>query len=103
MSVVAKAINPQNILQRRPIEDFSGVLAQLVYEKNWEATTVKQLERRIRKKLISHWKRSKTIFERKCILMVSFLLIIKCFLKNKRRAFIQKKELNSKAFNMAKI
>ena len=51
MSVVPKAINPPNIPQGRPIEDFWGVLAHLVYEKNWEATTVKQLERRIRKKL----------------------------------------------------
>ena len=51
VSVVPKAINPPNIPQGRPIEDFWGVLAQLVYEKNWEATTVKQLERRIRKKL----------------------------------------------------
>ena len=51
MSVVPKTINPPNIPQGRPIEDFWGVLAQLVYEKNWEATTVKQLERRIRKKL----------------------------------------------------
>ena len=51
VSVVPKAINPPNIPQGRPIEDFWGVLAQLVYEKNWETTTVKQLERRIRKKL----------------------------------------------------
>ena len=49
--VVPKAINPPNIPQGHPIEDFWGALAQLVYEKNWEATTIKQLERRIRKKI----------------------------------------------------
>ena len=51
VSVVPKAINPPNIPQGRPIEEFWVVLTQLVYEKNWEATTVKQVERRIRKKL----------------------------------------------------
>jgi hypothetical protein len=35
--------------QGRPIEDFWGVLAELVYEKDWEAKDVKQLERRIKK------------------------------------------------------
>ncbi|CAF3461979.1 unnamed protein product [Rotaria sp. Silwood1] len=49
--IIPKINNPPNIPQGRPIEDFWSVLAQLVYEKNWEAHTVKQLERRIKKKL----------------------------------------------------
>ncbi len=43
--------NPPNIPQGRPIEDFWSILAQQVYEQNWEAKTTKQVERRIRKKL----------------------------------------------------
>ena len=44
-----KTINPPNIAQGRPIEDFWCILVQLIYEHNWEAKTTKQLERRIRK------------------------------------------------------
>ena len=46
---VPKTINPPNIAQGRPIEDFWGVLVQLIYEHNWQAKTTKQLECRIRK------------------------------------------------------
>ena len=46
---VPKTMNPPNIAQGRPIEDFWGVLVQLIYEHNLEAKTTKQLERRIRK------------------------------------------------------
>ena len=46
---VPKAINPPNIAQGRSIEDFSGVLVQLIYKHNWEAKTTKQMGRRIRK------------------------------------------------------
>ena len=42
-------MNPSNITQGRPIEDFRSVLVQLIYEHNWEAKTTKQLEHRIRK------------------------------------------------------
>ena len=49
--IVPKTINPPNIPQGRPIEDFWGVLVQLIYEQNLEAKTAKQLERRIRKTL----------------------------------------------------
>ena len=49
--LVPITISPTNILQGCPIEDFWGVLVQLIYEHNWEATTTKQLERRIRKTL----------------------------------------------------
>ena len=48
---VPKTINPPNIPQGHPIEDFWGVLVQLIYEHNLEAKTTKQLERRIRKTL----------------------------------------------------
>ncbi|CAF4137061.1 unnamed protein product, partial [Rotaria sordida] len=34
--IVPKANNPPNIPQERSIEDFWGILAQLVYEQNWE-------------------------------------------------------------------
>ena len=44
-----KTMNPPNIAQRRPIEDFSGILVQLIYEHNWQAKITKQLQRRIRK------------------------------------------------------
>ena len=49
--IVSKTINPPNIVQGRPIEDFWDVLVQLIYEHNLEANTTKQLERRIRKTL----------------------------------------------------
>ncbi len=35
--IVPKDSNPPNVPQGRPIEDFWGVLAELVYEENWEA------------------------------------------------------------------
>ena len=44
-----KTMNPPNITQGHPIEDFWDVLVQLIYEHNLEAKTTKQLERRIRK------------------------------------------------------
>ena len=44
-----KTMNPPNITQGRPIEDFWDVLVQLIYEHNLEAKPTKQLERRIRK------------------------------------------------------
>lgn len=47
--IVQEANNPPNVPQGRPIEDFWGALAQLVYEQNWDAKTLKQLERRIKK------------------------------------------------------
>ena len=46
---VPKTINPPNITQGRPIEDFWGVLVQLIYEHNLEVKTTKQLQHRIRK------------------------------------------------------
>ena len=44
-----KTMNPPNITQGHPIEDFWDVSVQLIYEHNLEAKTTKQLERRIRK------------------------------------------------------
>jgi len=48
IQVVPKDMNPPNCPQLRPIEDFWGILKQLVYAKGWEATTHIQLQRRIR-------------------------------------------------------
>ena len=86
---VPKTINPSNIAQGRPIEDFWSVLVQLIYEHNWEVKTTKQLERRIRKKIdiTLLWRMLQKTFE-KCILKVYFPFVTQCFLKNKRRAFI---------------
>ena len=47
--IVPKTMNPPNIAQGRPVEDFWDALVQLIYEHNWEAKTTKQLEHRIRK------------------------------------------------------
>ena len=51
INFVHKEINPPNVPQARPIEDFWGYLTQLVYAKGWEAKSVKQLVARIKKKL----------------------------------------------------
>ena len=40
---VPKDINPPNVPQARPIENFWGCLAQKVYEVGWEAETEQQL------------------------------------------------------------
>ena len=41
-------MNPPNMPQCRPIEDFFGALATKVYDKNWVAADVGALERRVR-------------------------------------------------------
>ena len=46
-----KDINPPNIPQARPIENFWGCFAQKVYERGWEAKTEQQLIRRIKSKM----------------------------------------------------
>ena len=51
VNFVAKNINPPNVPQARPIENFWGCLAQKVYEGGWEATTEDQLVRRIKAKI----------------------------------------------------
>ena len=38
-----KEINPPNVPQARPIENFRGCLAQKVYEGGWETNTEQQL------------------------------------------------------------
>lgn len=45
---VDKEINPANTPESRPIEDFWSELKRMVYENNWEATTLDQLETRIK-------------------------------------------------------
>ena len=42
-------VDPPNLLQTRPIENFWGCLTQKVYEGDWEANTEQQLihERKI--------------------------------------------------------
>ena len=46
-----KDINPPNVPQARPIENFWGCLVQKVYEGGWEAKTEQQLIRRIKSKM----------------------------------------------------
>ena len=41
--------NPANLPEVRPIEDFWSILKAKVYENNWEAKTLHQLEVRIKK------------------------------------------------------
>ena len=48
VNVVPKDMNPPNMPQCRPIEDFFGALATKVYDKNWVAADVGALERRVR-------------------------------------------------------
>lgn len=48
INFVHKDLNPPNVPQLRPIEDFWGMLKQKVYHHNWQAATVQQLENRIR-------------------------------------------------------
>jgi hypothetical protein len=51
INYVQKEINPPNIPQARPIENFWGCLVQKVYENGWEAKTEAQLSLRIKSKL----------------------------------------------------
>ena len=48
---VPKEINPPNVSQARPIENFWDCLAQKVYEGNWETKMEQQLIRRIECKM----------------------------------------------------
>jgi hypothetical protein len=45
---VPKLINPANLPEARPIEDFWAYLKTLVYQNNWQAKNIKQLRRRIK-------------------------------------------------------
>ena len=51
VNFVEKRLNPPNIPQARPIENFWGCLAQKIYEGGWEAKTEQQLIRRIDSKI----------------------------------------------------
>ena len=42
-----KVKNPSNVPEARPIEEFWGQLKRLVYEDNWQTTSIPQLKRRI--------------------------------------------------------
>lgn len=44
---VPKEMNPPNVPQLRPIEDFWGWLKQLVYANGWQAQNIEQLQRRV--------------------------------------------------------
>ena len=48
VNYVPKVINPTEVPQCRPIEDFFGVLATYVYAQNWIAKDTEALKRRIR-------------------------------------------------------
>lgn len=45
--LVLKNINPTNVHNARPIEDFFGSLIALVYEGDWKSNNKEQLKRRI--------------------------------------------------------
>ena len=49
VNFVPKAINPPNISQCRPVEDFFGILATKVYARNWVAKDTPALVARIRR------------------------------------------------------
>lgn len=51
INFVQKEMNPPNVPQARPIENFWGDLTQKVYEDGWQAQTERQLKARIKKKL----------------------------------------------------
>lgn len=51
VNFVDKRLNPPNVPQARPIENFWGCLSQKVYEGGWEAKTEQQLIRRINSKI----------------------------------------------------
>lgn len=45
---VEKAMNPTNLPQCRPVEDFFGYLAGIIYRGGWRAENTDQLQKRIR-------------------------------------------------------
>lgn len=47
INYVPKWKNPPNVPEARPIEDFWGILKRAVYEGNWQAKSISQLENRI--------------------------------------------------------
>lgn len=49
INFVPKDANPPAVPQIRPVEKFWGLLKQKVYAGDWEADTVEQLKRRVRK------------------------------------------------------
>ena len=51
VNYVPKPLNPPNVAQACPIENFLGWLTQKVYEEGWEATSDQQLVRRIQPKI----------------------------------------------------
>ena len=51
VNFVDKRLNPPNVPQARPIENFWGCLSQKVYEGGWEAKTEQRLIRRINSKI----------------------------------------------------
>ena len=51
INFVERSINPPNVPQARPIENFWGDLSNKVYENGWEAKTEHQLVCRIKEKL----------------------------------------------------
>ena len=55
VNFVPKEINPPNVRQTRPIENFWGCLEQKVYEGGWEAKTKQQVNRRIESKMKKIW------------------------------------------------
>ena len=47
MNFIPKHLNPTNVPQCRPIEDFFGYLKDIVYKDGWQAQDTRQLKRKI--------------------------------------------------------
>ena len=47
VNFIPKHLNPTNVPQCRPIEDFFGYLKDIVYKNGWQAQDTKQLKRKI--------------------------------------------------------
>ena len=70
---VPKRLNPPNVSQARPIENFWVCLLQKVYEGDWEAKTEQQLNRRIKFKVYSE---KRFWIQHKILNKIKFILII---------------------------
>ena len=62
---VPKSMNPPNVPQLRPIEDFWGALGQKLYENGWTSDDIKQLTQRIQNLIrLTPLDRSRSLMEK---------------------------------------
>ena len=47
INFIPKLLNPANVPQARPIEDFWAELKRMIYARGWSSNTIKQLINRI--------------------------------------------------------